>query len=77
MVDYKEFSFKCRDMINELYSVKSLTDKAILLQNETFKPSENLEEINLSRLDLFKVSPSFLTFSVVIQKIRFEPEWFP
>lgn len=31
MVSYKEFSFKCRDMINELFSMKSLSEKASLI----------------------------------------------
>jgi hypothetical protein len=31
MVNYKEFSFKCKDMIKELFSVKILADKATLI----------------------------------------------
>jgi hypothetical protein len=55
MVKYKEFAVKCKDMINELFTVKSLSDKATLMQTGAFKPPENLDEINLSGLDLFKV----------------------
>ncbi|CDW82161.1 radial spoke protein 7 [Stylonychia lemnae] len=54
MVVYKEFAPKCRDMINELFTVKSLSDKSTLMQTGAFKPQENLDEINLSGLDLFK-----------------------
>jgi hypothetical protein len=59
MVKYKEFALKCRDMINELFTVKSLSDKSTLIQTGAFKPPDNLEEINLSGLDLFKVSSWF------------------
>jgi hypothetical protein len=55
MVNYKEFSFKCKDMINELFTVKSLSDKATLVQTGVFKPPENLDEMQMSGLDLFKV----------------------
>jgi hypothetical protein len=61
MINYKEFSFKCRDMIRELFSVKILADKATLIQSGNFKPPENLEEINITPLELFKVKLTFLT----------------
>jgi hypothetical protein len=32
LVDYKDFSFKCKDYINELFSMKSLAEKAGLIQ---------------------------------------------
>jgi hypothetical protein len=56
MVNYKDFSFKCRDYINELFSMKSLSEKANLISIGTFTPSAGLAEINISKLDLFKVS---------------------
>lgn len=56
LVNYKEFSFKCKEYITELFSMKSLAEKASLIQQGAFKPAENLEEINLSKLDLFKVN---------------------
>lgn len=31
MVDYKMFSFKCKDLINDLFSMKSMSDKATLV----------------------------------------------
>jgi hypothetical protein len=55
MIILKDFAFKCKEMINELFSMKSLNEKAMLLSSGTFMPPENLEEINLSKLDLFKV----------------------
>lgn len=55
MVNYKEFAPKCKDMINELFTVRSLADKAALMQQGNFRPPENIEEINLSGLELFKV----------------------
>ena len=30
-INYKEFSYKCRDMIRELFTVKILADKAALI----------------------------------------------
>ena len=56
MVNYKEFAPKCKDMIHELFTVKSLADKASLMQQGSFKEPENIEEINLSGLELFKVN---------------------
>lgn len=50
-------------MINELFTVKSLSDKATLLQTGAYKPAENLDEINLSGLDLFKVNHFLLIIS--------------
>ena len=58
-LNYREFAFKCKELINELFSMKSLSDKATLLQTGAFKPTENIEEINLSKLDLFKVSAPY------------------
>jgi hypothetical protein len=61
MINYKVFSFKCRDMIKELFSVKILADKATLIQSGNFKAPENLEEINITPLELFKVRLIFVT----------------
>ncbi len=55
MVKYKEFSFKCKNMIDELFSMKAMSEKAQMIQAGSFKPKENLEEISISKLDLFKV----------------------
>ena len=38
MVKYQEFAVKCKDMINELFTVKSLSDKSTLMQTGAFKP---------------------------------------
>lgn len=35
--------------------MKSLSDKAALLQSGAFKAPENIEEVNMTPLDLFKV----------------------
>ena len=74
MVNYKEFAVKAKDMINELFTVKTMSEKATLIQTGSFKPADNLEEINISSLELFKVSLSFLTLSLALQEIRFELE---
>ena len=45
MVNYKDFSFKCKDMINELFTASSLIQKANLIQSGTYKPPESLDDI--------------------------------
>ena len=55
MVNYKDFSIKCKHMIDELFSVKSIQDKAELIQSKLFQAPENLEEIQLSPLELFEL----------------------
>ena len=42
-------------MINELFCVKSLSDKSTLMQTGAYRPPDNLDEINLTGLDLFKL----------------------
>ena len=66
-------------MINELFTVKSLSDKATLLQTGAFKPADNLDEINISGLELFKVnqSLSYIFLYIVVQKVRQKLEWIP
>jgi len=56
LILYKEFAVRARDMINELFTVKTLSEKATLMQTGVFKAPENLDEINVTSLDLFKVS---------------------
>ena len=55
LVDYKEFSHKCKDYISELFSMKAMSEKATLIQQGTYKAPDNLDEINMSKLDLFKL----------------------
>ena len=66
-------------MINELFTVKSLSDKSTLMQTGAFKPADNLDEINLSGLDLFKVSIFNITLTnfLVIQEVRPQLKRFP
>jgi len=62
MVKYKDFAFKCKEAINELYSMKSLCDKATLLASGSFKPPADLAVLELSSLELFKVSSIFFIY---------------
>ncbi len=55
-ISYKDFSFKCRDMIDDLFSMKALSEKASMIQKGTFEASSSLEEVQLTKLDMFKVS---------------------
>ncbi len=54
-VNYVEFAKKCRDMIDELFSVRSLTEKAAMIENKRYVPPKNLEEIDLTTLELFEL----------------------
>ena len=54
-VNYKDFSLLCRDYINELFSMKSLAEKSQLIAMGTYKVPADLENINLTKLDLFKL----------------------
>ena len=51
-------------MINELYSMKSISEKASLIQSGVYKIPENLDEINLTGLELFNVIFSFKTVQI-------------
>ncbi len=42
-------------MINELFSMKSIQEKADLIQNKLFQTPENLDEIQLTPLELFEL----------------------
>ena len=55
-------------MIRELFTVKSLADKAALIQSGTFKQPENLDDINLSSLELFKVNYSMFMIIQLFKK---------
>ena len=57
-------------MINELFSMKALSEKAILLQTGAFKPPEHVEEINLTHLELFKVMSHSYNDNLAFQKVR-------
>ena len=45
MVNYKEFSFAAKQLIDELFSTKALQEKAQLLSSGTYKQPDNLDEI--------------------------------
>ena len=52
-LNYKEFAKTCRQAIDELFSMKSLTEKAALLESKHFKAPANIEDIQLETLELF------------------------
>ena len=55
MVNYKEFSFAAKELIDELFSTKALQEKAQLLSSGTYKAPDDLDEISLTPLELFKI----------------------
>lgn len=52
-LNYVEFAKTCRAAIDELFSMKSLTEKAAMIEAKQFKPQPNIEDIQLETLDLF------------------------
>ncbi len=52
-VNYVEFAKKCKEMIDELFSMKSITEKAVMIENHQYVSRPNLDEINISTLELF------------------------
>lgn len=54
LVNYKDFAYKCRDLIANMFSIKALQEKAALIENGTFKMPEKINSINVSKLELFK-----------------------
>ena len=55
MVDYEKFSEVCTLMINDRFSVKSLSEKAFILQNASYKPSPHVDSVPLTELELFQI----------------------
>jgi hypothetical protein len=54
LVNYKNFSFKVKEMIDSVYSVEALSTAADLIKNEVIK-EEDVEDTYISNLDLFKI----------------------
>lgn len=76
-VNYVEFAKKCKEMIDELFSMKSLTEKAALIENKHYVAPKNLEEIDLTTLELFELfkkydrnQNGFLEISEYIQCLK-------
>ena len=55
MVNYVEFAKKCKEMIDEFFSMKSITEKAVMIENHQYVSKPNLDEINISTLELFQL----------------------
>lgn len=55
MVDYAKFSETATKMINDRFSVRSMSEKAFMLFNDTYKQSSEVDNIPLTKLDLFKI----------------------
>ena len=56
---YSEFAPRCQALIGELFSIKSLTEKATIISQTAFKVSEEVDDVGLSKLDLFKELKKF------------------
>jgi len=54
MVNYKQFSTKAKEMIENVYSVEALSTAADLIKNSVVK-EEDIEQTYISNLDLFKI----------------------
>lgn len=58
-VNYVEFAKKCKEMIDEIFSMKSITEKAVMIENKVYVEKPTLHEIDISTLDLFKLFKKF------------------
>jgi hypothetical protein len=54
-VNYKNFSYKAKFIMEELFSLKSLIDKSTIIREGKVK-YEDADDVSLSKLELFKVS---------------------
>jgi len=52
-VNYVEFAKICKELIDELFSMKSITEKAVMIENKQYIPPLNLEELDVTALELF------------------------
>jgi hypothetical protein len=52
-VQYVDFAKKCTTYISELFSMKSITDKAELIESKQYIPPKDLDFIELTNLELF------------------------
>lgn len=58
-VNYVDFAKKCKELIDELFSMKSITEKAVMIENHQYVVKPNLDEINISTLELFQLFKKF------------------
>jgi Ca2+-binding EF-hand superfamily protein len=54
-VNYHEFAIKCKAYIDELFSMKSITEKAELIESKQFQAPEKIDEIHLTSLEMFEM----------------------
>ena len=54
-VKYEEFAGKCKVMIEELFTMKTITEKANLIETKQYKPPANLDQIELTNFELFEL----------------------
>ncbi len=54
-VQYIDFAKKVTAMINELFSMKSISEKAQLIENKQFQPAKDLDQIEMTNLELFQL----------------------
>jgi Ca2+-binding EF-hand superfamily protein len=53
-VKYEEFAGKCKVMIEELFTMKTITEKANLIETKQYKPHANLDQIEVTNFELFE-----------------------
>jgi Ca2+-binding EF-hand superfamily protein len=54
-INYREFSVKCREMIESLFSIKSITEKAELIEGKQFVPQADIDKVSKTPLELFEL----------------------
>jgi hypothetical protein len=56
--DYKEFAYKCESIIDEMFSLKALCEKAEIIKQGIVRQEET-NECLISNIELFKVTAIF------------------
>ena len=54
-VNYREFAARCKGLIDELFSMKSISDKAELIASKQYSAPEGMDELKLTHLELFEL----------------------
>ena len=72
LINYKDFAFKAKDMMDTLFSLRSLNKMAAIIEKEEVK-REEVRDAGITSLDLFKVR-SVANPRAALQEVRQEPE---
>lgn len=58
-VNYREFAGKCQGLIDDLFSMKSVSAKAELVESKQFETADNLGDIEFTNLELHELFKNY------------------